>query len=123
MPVNGACSYQARRLPSTGDIQPEKNLAISGRSAFLGVESRDGEFLASTATLETFGEALEVLLDTQALDLMGACPFVLGSCAGVSTHVAVEIGGGGGGPVTACRQSQAPLAYPCKSMSIPLIRP
>ena len=98
----GACWNQARRLPITGDIQPEKNLAISGRSAFLGVESRDGESLASAAMLDTFGDALEVLLETQALDLMGACPFVLGSCAGVSTQVAVEIWGGGGGPCTAC---------------------
>lgn len=92
----------------TGDIQPEKNLAISGRSrsAFLGVESREGELLTSEATVDTLGDTLDVLLDTQALDLMGACPLVLGSGVGVSTHVAVETGTGGGGPCTACEQSQ-----------------
>ena len=101
----GTCRHHARRLPITGDIQPEKNLAISGRSAFLGVESREGESLASAATLDTLGEALEVLLETQALDLMGACPLVLGSCAGVSTQVGVDTGRGGGGPCTACKPS------------------
>jgi hypothetical protein len=91
----------------TGDIQPEKNLAISGRSrsAFLGVKSREGELLTSAATVDTLGDTLEVLLDTQALDLMGACPLVLGRGVGVSTHVAVETGTGGGGPCTACEPS------------------
>ena len=101
----GAYRHQALRLPITGDIQPENNLAISGRSAFLGVESREGESLASAAMLDTCGDALEVLLETQALDLMGACPFVLGSCVGVSTQVAVAIWEGGGGPCTACKVS------------------
>ena len=55
-----ADKLQARRLPMTGDIQPLKKRAISGRSAFLGVESRDGEALASAAPVATLGEELEV---------------------------------------------------------------
>lgn len=91
-----------RRLPIIGDIQPEKNLAISGRSAFRGVESLEGEFLESAAALETFGDAFEVLRETHALDRMGACPLVLGSCVGVSTHVAVDTGTEDEGACTAC---------------------
>ena len=93
-------------------------MAISGRSAFLGVESREGESLASAATLDTLGDALEVLLETQALDLMGACPLVLGSCAGVSTQVGFESWGGGGGPCTACTQSTSGVIHRAQQLLV-----
>ena len=107
-----ADKLQARRLPMTGDIQPLKKRAISGRSAFLGVESRDGEVLASAAPVATLGEELEVLLDTHALDLMGACPFVLGSCGGVSTQVDVEGGKDAEAGCTACAALTGTSGHP-----------
>lgn len=107
-----ADKLQARRLPMTGDIQPLKKRAISGRSAFLGVESRDGEVLASAAAVATLGEELEVLLDTHALDLMGACPFVLGSCGGMSTQVDVEGGKDAEAGCTACAASTGASGHP-----------
>ena len=107
-----ADKLQARRLPMTGDIQPLKKRAISGRSAFRGVESRDGEVLASTAPVATLGEELEVLLDTHALDLMGACPFVLGSCGGVSTQVDVEGGKDAEAGCTACTALTGTSGHP-----------
>ena len=107
-----ADKLQARRLLMTGDIQPLKKRAISGRSAFLGVESRDGEVLASAAAVEMLGEELEVLLDTHARDLMGPCPFVLGSCGGVSTQVDVEGGRGAEAGCTACAALTGTLGRP-----------
>ena len=111
-PDSRADKLQARRLAMTGDIQPLKKRAISGRSAFLGVESRDGEVLVSAAAVETLGEELDVLLDTHALDLMGACPFVLGSCAGVSTQVDVEVGNDAEAGCTACAALAGTLRHP-----------